>query len=281
MSIEVSQKKIIICGILRNAEKKLSKNIPVMNEVCKHFKDFRIVIYENDSTDNTKAVLKQWHNQHPEKIHVILEDTVEKESIISDKALRRNPYAKAQKLVKCRNRYLEYIEEQGWESDYLMVIDLDVAHIDMNAILTSFSSDVEWDAVAAFGYSLSPRFKRRYHDTFALTEYGDENNPQTKEKIIGLADKYGKLKPSDAWIRVFAAFCGIAIYRFEALKGFRYISYPNDDVHVKCRCEHYSAGKYMSKRGYDRFYINPAMVLKYQDLTWKIIINTIKRKLGI
>ena len=33
--------------------------------------------------------------------------------------------------------------------------------------------------------------------------------------------------------------------------------------------------------GFDKFYINPAMVLKYQDLTWKIILNSIKRKLGI
>ena len=281
MSINVSQNTIIICGILRNAEKKLYKNIPVINQFCNHFKDFRIVIYENDSTDNTKVVLTQWHNQNPEKIHVILENTIEKESVLSDKALRKDPFVKAQKLVGCRNRYLDYIEKQGWEANYLMVIDLDVAHIDADAILTSFNSDVQWDAVAAFGYSMSPRFKRRYHDTFALTEYGDENNPQTREKVIGLADKYGKLKPSDAWVRVFAAFCGIAIYKFDALKGFRYVAYPNDDPDVKCRCEHFSAGKYMSEKGYDKFYINPAMVLKYQDLTWKIILNTLKRKLGI
>ena len=281
MTINVSQKTIIICGILRNAERKLRQNIPVINELCHHFKDFRIVIYENDSTDNTKAILTQWHYQDTERIHVILEDTINKESVLTDKALRKDPFVKAEKLVGCRNRYLEYIEQHGWTADYLMVIDLDVAHIDANAILTSFNSDIEWDAVAAFGYSLSPRLKRRYHDTFALTEYGDENHPQTKEKVVRLADKYGKLKPSDSWIRVFAAFCGIAIYKFVALKGFRYEAYPNDDIDVKCRCEHYSAGKYMSERGYDKFYINPAMVLKYQDLTWKIILNTLKRMLGI
>ena len=279
--INISEKTIIICGILRNAEKGLHRNIPVVDDFCRHFRDFRIVIYENDSTDNTKEILKAWSETNPEKIHVILENTVKKESVFSAKSVRKDPFIRTQKLGECRNRYLAHIEEQGWNADYLMVIDLDVAHIDVKAILTSFNSDVEWDAVAAFGYSLSPKFKKRYHDTFALTEYGDENNPQTHEKVVGLADKYGKLKPKDDWVRVYAAFCGIAIYKFEALKGFRYITYPNDNPVVKCRCEHYSAGKYMAERGYDKFYINPAMVLKYQDLSWKIIMNTIKRKLGL
>ena len=281
MKIDVSEKTIIICGILRNAEKGLHRNIPVVDRLCHHFKDFHIVIYENDSTDNTKEVLRVWSNTNPEKIHVLLEDTVKKESVFSAKAVRKDPFVRTQKLGECRNRYLSYIEEQGWGADFLMVIDLDVAHIDEKAILTSFNSDVDWDAVAAFGYSLSPKFKRRYHDSFALTEYGDENNPQTHEKVVGLADKYGKLKPTDEWIRVYAAFCGIAIYKFEALKGFRYVTYPNDDPVVKCRCEHYSAGKYMAKRGYDKFYINPGMVLKYQDLSWRIIINSIKRLFGV
>ena len=281
MSIDISKKSIIICGILRNAEKGLKRNIPVVNDLCKYFKDYHIVIYENDSTDNTKSILREWSKSAPEKIHVILEDTVKKESVFSAKAVRKDPFVRTQKLGECRNRYLQFIEEKGWVADYLMVIDMDVAKISVDAILTSFQSDVDWDAVAAFGYSLSPKLKKRYHDTFALTEYGDENNPQTHEKVTGLAEKYGKLKPNDNWVRVFAAFCGIAIYKFDALKGFRYITYPNDDPIVKCRCEHYSAGKYMAEKGYDRFYINPAMVLKYQDLTWKIISSTIKRKLGL
>lgn len=281
MSIDISKKSIIICGILRNAEKGLKRNIPVVNALCNFFKDYHIVIYENDSTDNTKIILKEWSKSNPEKIHVILENTVKKESVFAAKDVRKDPFIRTRKLGECRNRYLTHIEEQGWQADYLMVIDMDVAKIDVDAILTSFSSDVEWDAVAAFGYSMSPQFSKRYHDTFALTEYGDENNPQTHDKVIELADKYGKLKPTDPWVRVYAAFCGIAIYKFEALKGFRYVTYTNNDPIVKCRCEHYSAGKYMAERGFDKFYINPAMVLKYQDLTWKIVLNTIKRKLGV
>lgn len=281
MKIEISDKIIIICGILRNAEKGLQRNIPVVDELCRNFKDFRIVIYENDSTDKTKEILTAWHNSNPNKIHVILEDTKTKETVFGAKEVRKDPFVRTQKLGECRNRYLSYVEEHNWEADYLMVIDLDVAHIDVKAILTSFDTNVIWDAVAAFGYSLSPKLKKRYHDTFALTEYGDENNPQTHEKIVKLADKYGKLKPTDEWIRVYAAFCGIAIYKFEALKGFRYVTYPNEDPIVKCHCEHFSVGKYMAERGYDKFYINPAMVLKYQDLTWKIIINSIKRYLKL
>lgn len=279
--IKVSEKTVIICGIVRNAEKGLKRNIPVINKICDNFKDYRIVIYENDSTDNTKKVLTDWHQTCPDKVHVLLEDTVKKESIFPARDVRRDPFIRTAKIGDCRNKYMKYIDEQGWEADYLIVVDMDVARLDAQAIMTSFNSDMDWDAVGAFGYSTSPSFKRRYHDTYALTEYGDEKNPQTKEKIIALASKYGGLKPTDEWLRVFAAFGGMVIYRFDAVKGFRYVPIKNDDPVVKIRCEHYGIAKYMAERGYDKFYINPAMVLKYQDLTWKIVLNTIKRKLGV
>ena len=281
MKIDISQKTIIVCGIVRNAEKGLRRNIPVINSFCRLFQDFRIVIYENDSTDHTKEVLSEWSATDQERIHVILENTEGKVRRFTAKDVRFHPFCRTEMLGECRNKYMDFISEHQWTADYLMVIDMDVAKIQLKAILTSFDSKYDWDAVAAFGYSTSPSMKRRYHDTFALTEYGDEHNPQTREKIIALAEKYGTLKPLDDWVRVYAAFDGIVIYKFEAIKGARYVTYKNDDDYAEVRCEHYSMGKYMADHGYDKFYINPAMVLKYQNLTWKIIFNTLKRRFGI
>lgn len=176
-----------------------------------------------------------------------------------------------------RNRYMEYVELQDWKADYLMVVDLDVSRLYLEGILSSFETKIEWDAVCAFGYSVSPKLKKRYHDTYALTEWGDEKNAQTEKKIKNLADKYGKLKPTDNWIRVFSAFGGLAIYKFDAIKGLRYEAIANKDKRVEVRCEHFSMYNQMAERGYNHFYINPAMVLKYQDLTFGIVWNSFCR----
>lgn len=284
---KVADSTILVCSIVRNAEKGLLRNIPVMSDFLKNFNDYRVFVYENDSIDQTKNLLEKWHSSDPKHVFISLNNTDPTNTIPSAQSVPGiNPFfshKRIDKMAHIRNQYMEYIDNNGWVGDYLLVVDLDVARLDCDCILSSFSKDLEWDAVTAFGYSTSPRFRRRYHDTYALTIWGDQQNPQTESKIKDYADLYGNLKPSDEWIRVASAFGGLAIYRFEAVKGLRY-SFPaleNNDPRVEVRCEHFSLYKQMIERGFDRFYINPAMVLKYQDLTFKIVLNRIKRYLGI
>lgn len=273
---------LIIAGIVRNAEYGLIRNIPIIDSLCHKCLDYRIVIYENDSIDKTKLLLKKWQSEDPKRIHILLDDMNSSNVIPCKKEVTGNPffsYKRIHKMVVLRNQYMDYIERQKWNADYLIVVDLDVAKLYLNGILMSFTNNIEWDAVTAFGYSTSPRLKRRYHDTYALTEYGDEKNPQTEMKIKKLANKYGKLKPSDKWIRVFSAFGGLSIYRFKSIIGLHYKVIENDDKKVEVYCEHYSLYYQMAERGFNHVYINPAMTLKYQRLTWPIIWNSLYRKI--
>ena len=252
-----------------------------------HAKDYRVFVYENDSVDGTKDLLLQWHQKDPLKIHISLNNCDSAKTIPSNKLTKGvNPFfshRRIDKMAMLRNTYMEYIEKQKWEADYLIVVDLDVARICLDGILSSFESKLEWDAVTALGYSIGPNLKRRYHDTYALTLYGEEMFPQTEQKVRSLAGLYSVLNGYGAWMRVFSAFGGLTIYRYDAVKGIRY-AYPslnNDDERVEVRCEHYSLYKQMVERGYDRVFINPAMTLKYQDLSMMIILNSLKRKFGI
>jgi hypothetical protein len=73
---------IIICGIVRDAERGLEKNIPVINALCDKAKDYRIVIYENDSRD-TKQILTKWEvDRDSDKIHLLLNDGLISNKII-------------------------------------------------------------------------------------------------------------------------------------------------------------------------------------------------------
>lgn len=281
--MNLKEKSIIICSIVRDAERGLRRNIPVVKEFCKQFGHYKVVVYENDSTDGTKALLQAWMDNDRENVFCQMSDGVSAPTIPSASSVSCNPFFSRKRIAKMaflRNQYLEFIEQRGWKADYLMVVDLDVAQLYLDGILSSFAPvTTEWDAVTAFGYSTSPKLKRRYHDTYALTEWGDEIHPQTEQKIKSLADKYGSLKPHDEWVRVFSAFGGLAIYRLEAVQRLHYQVLPNDDSRVEVRCEHYSLYKQMAERGFTHFYINPAMFLKYQDLTLKIIVNSTSRML--
>lgn len=282
--IDLYTKELVICGIVRDAEKGLRVNFPVINDLVRFFHNYTIIIYENDSKDATKDILKKWSDKDNKHVHVFMENLNQQKPTPKSNIVSCNPFysrKRISKMVFLRNQYMERLERMNIVADYLIIVDLDVAKLNLSAILNSFNYEKEWDAVTANGYSLGPNLKRRYHDTYALTEYGDEKNPQTEAKIKKLAEKYGSLCETDDWVRVYSAFGGLAIYKYEAIKGLRYQLLDNDDERVEVRCEHFSICKQMAERGNDKIYINPAMQLKYQSLSMKLIYNTVKRKLGL
>lgn len=275
---------MVVCGIVRDAERGLKANIPVVRSFCDCCKDWRVVMFENDSKDRTKDLLAEWQGLMGERINAICKDTDGSRTIPRAGEVTVNRFFSRQRIEKMnrlRNQYLEYVEKQGWNPDYLVVVDLDVAQLNLGGILSTFAHDREWDAVTAFGYSTSPRLRRRYHDTYALTLWEDRNKPQTEEMTVRLADELGKVYPTDDWIRVASAFGGLAIYKYAVIKGLRYEVVSNDDPRVEVRSEHVGLYKQMMAHGHDKFYINPAMQLHYQRVTWKIVWNTIKRLAGI
>ena len=280
--MNIRDKTIIVCGIVRDAEKGLRANIPVVNELCSRFSDYRVVVFENDSKDATKRILAEWAKGSDGHVVTICSDTDGSKPIPLSREVKANRFfcrQRIEKMAHLRNQYLEYVESHGWTADYLIVVDLDVAQLFLDGILSSFEGDVEWDAVTAFGYSTSPRFKRRYHDTYALTKWGEQAIPQTEEMTIRYADELGGLKSADSWMRIYSGFGGLAIYRYKAIRGLRYSALPNNDPMVEVRSEHVAIYKGMFERRFDRFYINPAMRIKYQNVNAKIVWGTIVRKL--
>ena len=278
--MEVSKSSIVVCSIVRNAERALCRNIPVIRDVCQHFRDYHVVVFENDSRDGTKERLKAWVADDP-KVTVFCCDLGIR-TIPSPNEVTCNPFFsrnRIEKMAGFRNQYLDYVEEQGWNPDFLMVVDLDVARLNLSGILTCFEDTPEWDAVTAYGYSLSPRLTWRYHDTYALVEEGMEDVPQTEESIVKAGYRFGKMRSTDNWVRVFSAFGGLAVYRYECVRGLRYQCLDNDDARVAVRCEHFSLYRQMREQGYDRVYINPAMRLKYQRLSLKILLGFIRGRL--
>lgn len=57
--------KVLICGVCRNVEKRLEKTKKIMESIGALFDDYKILVYENNSTDRTAQILKAWAHQNP------------------------------------------------------------------------------------------------------------------------------------------------------------------------------------------------------------------------
>lgn len=279
---KVSLSKIIICGIVRDCAKNLKRNISTINKFCHLAADYKVIIFENDSKDDTKKVLNQWSKTEPNIIITTNNYNTTRTIPKENSKISYNPYyskSRIEKMSFYRNQYLDYIEKYKLSADFIIVVDLDVAKINFTGIINSFGQEREWDSISANGFSLSPKLFKRYHDAYALVEDGMEKKPQTEHTIQKNQNRFSFLKKGIPLIRVYSAFGGLAIYKFEAIKNCRYNVLLNHNQRVEVRCEHFGLHKQIHDKGYNKFYINPGMLIKYQKLTFKLIFKTIKHKL--
>src|SRR2546422_11402748 len=57
----VIQEKVLICGVCRDiAEDGLLTSIEIVEKMGSLFDDYRVIIYENNSSDDTPYILNQW-----------------------------------------------------------------------------------------------------------------------------------------------------------------------------------------------------------------------------
>ena len=277
----INKSTIIICSIVRNAERGLQNNIPVIKRLCKMFADYRVVIYENDSVDKTKVLLSEWMEEDKAHVVALLNNTDGAKTIPNAIPGGVNPFysrKRIAKIVQLRNYYMEYVDDHHLTADYLMVVDLDVAKLNLESILSSFDDGIpEWDAVTAYEFSTAPSLKRRYHDTYALVQNGKSEEAQTEKSIRDAALQFAEIMKIGDWVKVDSAFGGLAIYRFDCVQGLRYQVIDNADNKVEVKCEYQSISRQMKDRGFDAVYVNPKMTLKYQNLTLKIVWNSLQR----
>lgn len=109
--LEMKKYNVIFCGTIRDCEKyivNILKNI----ELCgKKFNDFCVVIYENDSKDNTRKLLKI--NKKLNYYYLFEDDVLEKRRTV--------------RLANGRNKILEKCRELNKNNyyNYLIMLDMD------------------------------------------------------------------------------------------------------------------------------------------------------------
>jgi len=113
-----ARSKVAVVGLARNIAGILPLSRKRIAEIVRHFAQWKLVVFENDSTDGTKQELEQWAADDPEHVVVQLVDNgrphlhgFERERVVA--------------LADYRNRCREMVRQHMPDADYVIVLDLD------------------------------------------------------------------------------------------------------------------------------------------------------------
>lgn len=280
---------IAICGLARNCQTKLPGNIRFIESLCTYFQESNVVVVENESKDATRKMLNNWAdssrnvrvlNGDIKQNDLALEENKDTVQELRNKPFNEqakkgkvvtspNPYyslARISRMASLRNQYLEYLENLNKPFDYLLVLDFDVDRISLSGVLNSLFRNNEWDVVTAYGYSIGPSFRERYHDTYALVPLGEQEKTQNEVSIKALQLLWKLSKKDEILKPVYAAYGGLSIYKYPQIASLRYQLIPNQDLKVEVRCEHFSICNQLQKAGKTQIMVNPMMHLRYQSI---------------
>ncbi len=276
----MNKSSLTICAIVRDCNRALKRNIPIIERIRGEFNTSNVIIFENDSVDGTKLTLEKWKKDY-QNVNIVSKDN--NETTISSECTKgvNKYYSKYRisKMVEFRNAYLNVLNESNFNTDFVMIIDLDVSKLKINGIAHSFGLSNEWDVVCANGYSYSPLLKKRYYDTYALIELGKDKEIQTEKSIYQNLAKWSFLKPGLPLIPVYSAFGGLSIYHSDVLKNKKYRLMMNNDKKVEVKCEHFALCHDIRQSGFTRIVINPNMTLCNHPLSLSMILKYLKRKM--
>jgi MoaA/NifB/PqqE/SkfB family radical SAM enzyme len=244
---EAKNHKVIFAGISRDNYPDLKEVTKLIENIGINFVDYRVVIFENDSTDGTKLFLDKWAKNN-KKVKIISEDF----------NIKKRP--NIQFLADARNKYLDYIftNSEYIDFDLIIVMDMDMSYgLSINGVWNSISQMHDKEVICANGIM---RSNKRMYDAFAFRDKDFPFGPHE----IGADGYWTKIRyelqkyynPNDGLKEVYSCFGGMAIYKKNSLENCRYSSVKND-------CEHVYLHKCMREKNNAKVYLNPKLVLKY------------------
>jgi len=255
-------KKIVITGLAKDISKNIYLNLKRMTKLGELFKDYVITIFENDSIDGTRTIIKEEAKNNPHiKLISCPENPECKLRKISAANTGINSLTRMERMADFRNRTVNDVRKNYSNFDYVLVLDWDITGpISFDGVATCFFYK-DWHAMTAYGVVGSPIDKSgsslSYYDSLA---YVPLNKKPVKLNYLSLAKQtyktwsLGIKDRSQEPIKVQSGFSGCAIYPI-------YVWLDNSVQYAGYHCEHVAFHFSMIKAGYSNIYINPAMML--------------------
>lgn len=223
----VIHERVLVCGVCKDIEPQLPCMMKIMEKVGGLFDDYKIVVYENNSTDNTKNLLRNWMNNNG-KVEIMLESLTQDE--LSQRVINRHDdgsFFKVELIARARNIVLNHIRSKKFDDyRYLIMFDMDFnLPPPAESIIEIFQSKREWDGVFAYGVGSLNQF----WDWYAFRDYNEPFGPE----LLGydwFGPKHWSLFKTDQWCPVYSACGGCAIYKRESIKDCWYSGLVTPDL---------------------------------------------------
>lgn len=243
---QMKEKTVVICGLARDIGKNLRKVMARIESLGSKFKEYHVIVVENDSDDGTAEMLQYWQRVNPKVVILSQQLNARKWENIEH-------VDRTKAMASYRNQYLNHIRQKQYSFDYMIVLDLDIPlGFSYDGIAHTFSFD-HWDVMASNGILVppfgNPIKNPMFYDAFAFRKKGEQSKGNIKEINHLQFHRGEKLVP------VTSAFGGLAIYRKDGIMAGAL--YGGND------CEHVVLHQWLHEKGFDRQFLNPSQLVLY------------------
>ncbi len=216
-----NKNSLLVLCVTKNSGNQLQKTLERFSKIQNHFSRFKILVYENNSSDNTKEVLKEAKLRYSFLDYFAFDYTQEEiDSIAPIKHKPRMIPCGVQMIAHGRNFLLEKAKDVSSDYEYTLVFDPDVFYFNPRQIVKAVKTFQKLGAHVLSVNGLTKALK--YRDAYAFRSknflYGPEYLGQTwwKEIVHHIQKRFIINKK----IPVYSAFGGAAIYNTkEYIKG--------------------------------------------------------------
>jgi hypothetical protein len=252
----ISKQKVVFVGLARNIGQKINKAIPFLLNLP--FKQTNMVVFENDSSDDTKTVLNNLSKQYSNL-----------EVFTNDFNAPHLPLSKSNErtiaLAKYRNFCKEYVKNQLSDCSYTIVIDLDFIDISVRGLYNTFgwfSDNKNISAIAGNSFQLKHLFNTQQKHLWNYDSWAYRDNwwidKQTEVKTYDPMLWFGFWIPfvGSPLIKVNSAFGGMCVYKTDIYVSQEYEGYD---------CEHVCFHKNLYKKYPDfNLSLNPSQTMLFE-----------------
>jgi glycosyltransferase involved in cell wall biosynthesis len=217
--------KLVIAGPVRNAQRWLRLlQRTIKDQIMPHFEVVKIILFENDSTDQTKHMLHRWTvSEWKDVLHVITESNL-------DAAMIRE-----QRLAYARTKIWSAIQNLTDQSfDFVLKMDMDDVNREIANIDQCFHLPTNWGVCCANNLDF-------YYDLWALRTFDDWVDVDVFYEDDNITNyRHKHISAEENPIHVRSCFGGAAIYRYAPLRDVSNLSTSYEGINANGgkTCEH-------------------------------------------
>jgi hypothetical protein len=249
---KAARSHVLICTIMRNIDKVLPYTLARIEATRSLFEKSHVFIYENDSKDQTKNILKRI--QDPDC--TICSEDVHPEPYVDMKGVVRRRV-----MANARNKYLEFARKYTTNNlvDYIIILDADLlGGWSYHGLLNSIGQSIAWDVIGSnsiYYVEHETKWRRLFYDSWAFRPLNHPEELSDSEANLFMFNKGEKPIP------VNSCFGGLAIYKPHFI--WEGVNYTEED------CDHPTLHNVLRTMGYD-ICLNPSQITVYNKSQYVI-----------